>query len=170
LTRKKYKERIAMNRPSGSTKLAAGLLGILLAGFSLPGRAQTMPPGTIVPRMATQNPVPLPHKGFLDSDYGLLSQGGSVQEETLAYISPSANRKKTVWYSLLFWPRTSLFTQIEAEGVNRRNAIFGSTDLTIADSLIPANGITPHFRPLLEIQLGAYKLPMFLYVPNPQAN
>jgi hypothetical protein len=171
LTRHKSKERIAMNRPGGKVKLAAGLLvGVLLVGFSLPGRAQTAPPGaTIVQRMATQSPAPLPHKGFLDSDYELLIQGGSGQEVMVAYMSPSANQR-TVRYSLLSWARTSLFAQIEADEVNRRNASFGSTELAIADSRMPADVITPHFRPLLEIPLGAYKLPISVYVPNPQAN
>jgi hypothetical protein len=169
--RHKNKESWAMNRRGGKAKLAAGFVGILLAGFLLAGRAQTAPPdASIVQRVANQNPAPLP-TGFLGSDYALLKRGqpGSRREAMLAYINPSANRR-TARYSLLSWPRRSSFAHIEADEVNRRNAIFGSTDLTIADARMPANGIRPLFRPLLEIQLGAYKLPIFLYVPNPQAN
>lgn len=159
-----------MNRPCINTKLAAGLIGILLAGFSLPAQAQTVPSdATVVQRMATQNPAPLPHRGFFGSDYGLLNQGRSGQELTLTYLNSGKNRK-TAPYSLLSSPRMSLFVQIEADQVNRRNAIFGSTTWPIANERMQDDGITPHFRPLLEIPLGANKLPLFLYVPNPQAN
>jgi hypothetical protein len=38
------------------------------------------------------------------------------------------------------------------------------------DLRMPVDGVSAHFRPLLEIHLGAYELPIFLYVPNPQTN
>jgi hypothetical protein len=82
----------------------------------------------------------------------------------------TAPDRKTPRYSLLSWPLSSSFAHTEADEVNRRNAIFGSSELTIADARMPANGPGGSFSPLLEIHLGAYKLPVFLYAPNPQAN
>jgi hypothetical protein len=156
-----------VNRPGGNAKLAAGLVGVMLAEFLPVGGAQAAPPNAIIARgVANQNPVPPPSNV---SDYGLLNQAGSGQATMLSYINPSVNRK-TPRYSLVAWPRTSLFAQIESDEINRSNAISGSTTLAISDVRLLADGITPHFSPLLEIQLGAYKLPLFLYVPNPQAD
>jgi hypothetical protein len=158
-----------MNRPGRNAKLAAALVGILLVGFSLPGRVQSAPPDKIVQPMAAKNRAPRPENGFLGSDYGLVSQGRSGQETMLLYVNPNTNRK-TVRHSLLSWPRTSLFAVIEADEVSRRNAISGSTDLTKADPLMRADEKTEHLRPLLEIPLGVYKLPVFLYVPDRQVD
>jgi hypothetical protein len=42
--------------------------------------------------------------------------------------------------------------------------------MTIPDKRTPADGLGTQFRPLLEIHLGAYKLPLFLDAPNAQAD
>ena len=73
-------------------------------------------------------------------------------------------------YTLLSWPRNSSFAHAEAAKVSRREAISGSSELTIADAQMAANGPGRNIRPLLEIHLGAYKLPVFLYAPNPEAS
>jgi hypothetical protein len=78
--------------------------------------------------------------------------------------SVTAQDRKTPRFSLLSCPQRSSFS--DADKVNGKNAIFGSTELTIADLRMPANGVSPHFRPLLEIHLGAYELPISLYTPN----
>ncbi len=82
----------------------------------------------------------------------------------------TAPDRKTPRYSLLSWPRSSSSAHTKADEVNRRNSIFGCSELTIADARMPATGPGADFRPLLEIHLGAYKLPVFVYAPNPQVN
>ena len=68
-------------------------------------------------------------------------------------------------------PQRSSFANTDANKVDGRNEIFGfSTKLTSADLRMPADGISEHFRPLLEIRLGAHKLPIFLYAPDPRTN
>jgi len=83
----------------------------------------------------------------------------------------TAQDRRTPRFSILSCPQRSSFAHIDADKVDGRNAIFGSsTELTIADLRMPADGISAHFRPLLEIHLGAYKLPIFLDTANPQTN
>ena len=81
----------------------------------------------------------------------------------------TAPDRKTPRFILLSWPQRSSFTLTEADEANR-NAIFASNELAITDVRMPVDGIRAHFRPLLEISLGAYKLPISLYVPNSQTN
>ena len=81
-----------------------------------------------------------------------------------------ASDRKTPRFSLLSCLQGSSCLHPDADEVNGRNAIFGSTELTPADLRMPVDGVSAHFRPLLEIHLGAYKLPIFLYAPNLQSN
>jgi hypothetical protein len=72
----------------------------------------------------------------------------------------TAPDRKTRRYSLLSWPRSSSLAHTEADEVNRRSAIFGSSELTIADTRTPASGPRENFNPLLEIHLVVFKLPV----------
>jgi hypothetical protein len=78
-----------------------------------------------------------------------------------------AKYRKTPRFSLLPCPQRSSCLRPDANEANHRNAIFGSTELTIADLPTPVDGISAYFRPLLKIHFGAYQLPIFLYAPNP---
>ncbi len=78
--------------------------------------------------------------------------------------------RKTPRFSLLSCPQSSSCAHTDAGEVNGRNATFGSTEVTLADLRMPMDGASAHFRLLLEVHLGAYKLPIFLYAPNPQTN
>jgi hypothetical protein len=84
--------------------------------------------------------------------------------------STTAPDEKPPRYTLLSWPRNSSFAYAEAAEVSRRKAISGSSALSIADAQMAANGPGGNIRPLLEIHLGVYKLPVFLYAPNPEAS
>lgn len=155
-----------MHRSFGNVTVITLLACILLPGLSAAGPIRTLPPNAaIVQRMTNQNPTPPPSDGFLGSDYGLLNQTGDGQEQILPYINP----RKTALYSLLSWqPETIVFADIQADEVNRSTAIFSSDPLTVTNAQTQAE--TPHFRPLGEIKIGAYKLPIFLYMPNRQVD
>jgi hypothetical protein len=73
-------------------------------------------------------------------------------------------------FGLLSCPQSSSCAHTDTGKVNGRNAIVGSTEWSVADLRMPVDGVIGQFRPLLEIHLGAYKLPIFLYSPNPQTN
>jgi hypothetical protein len=73
-------------------------------------------------------------------------------------------------YSLLSWQPGNSVGRSGIEKVNRRDATFGSSAMTITDGRTPGDGLETQFRPLIEIHVGAYKLPIFLDAPNPQAD
>jgi hypothetical protein len=81
----------------------------------------------------------------------------------------TAPDRKPPRYSLLSWPQSSSFAYTEAAEVNRKIALFGSSEVTIPDARMQ-NGPGGNFRPLLEVHLGAYNLPVFLSGPNPEAS
>jgi hypothetical protein len=78
--------------------------------------------------------------------------------------------QKTPPFGILSCPQGSQCSPTDTGKVNGGNAISGATDLSVADLRMPVDGVTAHFRPLLEIHLGAHELPIFLYSPDPQNN
>ena len=83
-----------MKQEGKHTKIAAGVLSVLLAGLILPGCAQTVAPGpNIIQRAQGETPAPPPPTGFLGNDYSLMTPpaAGSDQEAMLRYINPNAS-------------------------------------------------------------------------------
>jgi Protein of unknown function (DUF3313) len=83
-----------MDHNSLYTKLATGLLSVLLAGFLLSACSQTAAPEpNIIQRVEGEKPAPPPPTGFLGNDYSLLTPPteGSDQKAMLRYVSPSVN-------------------------------------------------------------------------------
>jgi Protein of unknown function (DUF3313) len=83
-----------MDYKSRNTKIAAGLLSAMLAGWLLVGCSQTAAPApNIIQRVQGDTPAPPPPSGFLGSDYSLLKPPaeGSDQKAQLAYADTSAN-------------------------------------------------------------------------------
>jgi Protein of unknown function (DUF3313) len=78
-----------------NTKLAAGLLSVLLAGgFLIAGCSQTAAPApNVIQRAEGETVAPPAPTGFLGNDYSLLTPPaeGSDQEAMLRYVNPSAN-------------------------------------------------------------------------------
>ncbi len=101
--RTKGTKRWNFNRPDGISKLAAGLLSVVLAATFLPGCSQTAgPQPNIVERAQDESAVTPPPSGFLGSDYALLKPasgdpnqpsvvGGQPQQAALAYVAPGVN-------------------------------------------------------------------------------
>jgi hypothetical protein len=81
-----------------------------------------------------------------------------------------ATRYNSLQPAFLAARRLGSVAHSETDEVNRGVATFGSGVMTIPDQRTPADGLGTQFRPLLEIQLGAYKPPLFLYAPNAQAD
>jgi hypothetical protein len=83
-----------MKQEGKHTKIATGVLSVLLAGLILPGCAQTVAPGpNIIQRAQGETPAPPPPTGFLGNDYSLMTPpaAGSDQEAMLRYINPNAS-------------------------------------------------------------------------------
>src|SRR5208337_3582908 len=83
-----------MKHEGKHTKIATGLLFVLLAGLILPGCAQTVAPGPdIIQRAQGETPAPPPPSGFLGNDYSLLTPpaAGTDQQAMLRYVNPNAN-------------------------------------------------------------------------------
>src|SRR5271170_2649738 len=83
-----------MKQEGKHTKIATGLLSVLLAGLILPGCAQTVAPGpNIIQSAQGETPAPPPPTGFLGNDNSLLTPpaAGSDQEAMLRYVNPNAS-------------------------------------------------------------------------------
>jgi hypothetical protein len=83
-----------MNHKSRKTKLSAGLLSAILAGWLLAGCSQTAAPEpSIIQRAQGETPAPPPPTGFLGNDYSLLTPPteGSDQKAMLRYVDPNVN-------------------------------------------------------------------------------
>jgi hypothetical protein len=157
--------RLSLNR-----KLAAGFLCIVLAGFGAAAHAQTAPSGATMVQLASiQNPFPLPAKSLRASDYSLLDKTQPGHQAMFASANPGVQRKAAD-YHLLSWPQTGLLAQIDSDKVAGWNTMFSSPTLDLAQQRMPADEMKPSPKPLLAVHLADYELPIFLYVPNPQAN
>src|SRR5277367_7143509 len=83
-----------MKQEGKHTKIATGVLSVLLAGLILPGCAQTVAPGpNIIQRVQGETPAPPPPTGFLGNDYSLMTPPaeGSDQKAMLRYVNPNVN-------------------------------------------------------------------------------
>src|SRR5271170_8520112 len=83
-----------MKQEGKHTKIATGLLSVLLAGLILPGCAQTVAPGpNIIQRAQGEAPAPPPPTGFLGNDYALMAPPapGTDQKAMLRYVNPNVN-------------------------------------------------------------------------------
>jgi hypothetical protein len=83
-----------MKQEGKHTKIATGVLSVLLAGLILPGCGQTVAPGpNIIQRAQGETPAPPPPTGFLGNDYSLMTPpaAGSDQQAMLRYVNPTAN-------------------------------------------------------------------------------
>jgi Protein of unknown function (DUF3313) len=83
-----------MNHRNKITKLAIGMLSVVLVGCLLAGCSQTAAPEpNILERAKGERPVAPPPSGFLGSDYSLLTPPaeGSDQKAMLRYVNPNVN-------------------------------------------------------------------------------